>query len=385
MSVRARAVALWVLLVALGAGSPAAASSHPAYVVRPGDSLWAVGRDFGVQVAQLMELNGLTSPTIYPGQRLLLPLPPAVYRVKPGDSLYLIGRRFDTGVEELVRANNLSSDLIYPGQRLTVPEKWSYTVRAGDSLYILANRFHTTVADLRRWNDRESDVLYAGETLIVPSPEGGLARPPVQAWGPLPPGVQLYHVAPGDTLWGLAAAFNTTVEAIKATNHLQLELLLPGQPLFVPAGSAAPVPGITVPAVPRKPGHGAWLDWEFVNWLFNPGSTATLRDLATGRQFRVYRIGGANHADVEPLDAADTAAMREVFGGGWSWERRPVLLLYGDQVIAGSLAGQPHGFDTLPANGVEGMLDLHFLNSRTHNTGEIDPYHQESVRRAAGY
>jgi len=377
---------LCVLLAALsGSSLAAAASPYPAYLVRQGDSLWAIGEAFGVSVARLMELNGLSSSTIFPGQRLLLPLPPATYSVRPGDSLYLIGQRFDTGAAELMKANNLTSDEIYPGQVLTLPNKWRYTVRPDESLHILAGRFNTTVANLKKWNNRDSDLLYAGETLIVPSPEQGLPQPPPQAWGPLSPGVKLYHVVPGDTLWGLATTFNTTVTAITGTNHLRLDLLLPGQPLFVPAGKNTPVTGITVPAVPRQPGYGTWLDWEFVNWLFNPGSTAVLQDLATGRQFRVYRIGGANHADVEPLTAGDAAVMLEVFGGRWSWERRPVLLLCEGQVIAGSLAGQPHGFDTLPNNGVQGMFDLHFLNSRTHNTSAIDPYHQASVRRAAGY
>ena len=377
--------ALCVLLAALWGNSPTAASTYPVWVVRQGDSLWAIGEAFGVSVARLMETNGLNSSTIFPGQRLLLPLPPAAYTVRPGDSLYLIGRRFDTTVEQLMKANHLTSDRIYAGQVLTLPDKWWYTVRPNESLYILAGRFNTTVANLKKWNNRDSDMLYSGETLMVPSPEQGLPQPPPQAWGPLPPGVKLYRVVPGDTLWGLANTHQTTTEAIAGTNRLRLDLLLPGQPLFIPAGRNTPVTGITVPSVPRKPGYGAWLDWEFVNWLFNPGSTAVLQDLLTGRQFRVYRIGGANHADVEPLSPRDTAVMLEVFGGRWSWERRPVLLLYEGQVIAGSLAGQPHGFDTLPDNGVEGMFDLHFLNSRTHNTNEIDPYHQASVQRAAGY
>jgi nucleoid-associated protein YgaU len=50
-----------------------------AYVIRAGDTLWAIAgrvdpdRDPRAVVEQLMELNGLQSPTLLPGQTLRLP------------------------------------------------------------------------------------------------------------------------------------------------------------------------------------------------------------------------------------------------------------------------------------------------------------------------
>jgi membrane-bound lytic murein transglycosylase D len=43
-----------------------------------------------------------------------------VYRVRPGDTLYAIARQFDTTVDMLKRLNRLSGDRINPGDRLTV-------------------------------------------------------------------------------------------------------------------------------------------------------------------------------------------------------------------------------------------------------------------------
>lgn len=47
------------------------------YVVKKGDTLWAIARAVGVSVGSLMEANGLKSAVIYPGQRLVSPLSPA--------------------------------------------------------------------------------------------------------------------------------------------------------------------------------------------------------------------------------------------------------------------------------------------------------------------
>lgn len=45
----------------------------------------------------------------------------AKYTVRPGDSLYLIGRRYGVSVQAIIEANQLTSTLIYPGQVLLMP------------------------------------------------------------------------------------------------------------------------------------------------------------------------------------------------------------------------------------------------------------------------
>ncbi len=44
------------------------------YVVKKGDTLWAIAKAMGSSVGSLMEANGLKSAVIYPGQRLVSPL-----------------------------------------------------------------------------------------------------------------------------------------------------------------------------------------------------------------------------------------------------------------------------------------------------------------------
>ncbi|RLD95639.1 MAG: hypothetical protein DRI93_02290 [Aquificota bacterium] len=44
------------------------------HVVRKGDTLWEISRKYGVKIRTILVANGLRKPTIYPGQRLVLPI-----------------------------------------------------------------------------------------------------------------------------------------------------------------------------------------------------------------------------------------------------------------------------------------------------------------------
>lgn len=112
-------------------------SKSATYIVKSGDSLYKISRAHHVSVSELKALNGLSGTTIYPGQTLNLPvgtssttsststqsLPSSSYIVKSGDSLYKIGRDYGVSVQALKDANHLSSDVINVGQTLNIPGK----------------------------------------------------------------------------------------------------------------------------------------------------------------------------------------------------------------------------------------------------------------------
>lgn len=96
------------------------------YIVQKGDSLFAVGQKYGISAGELKAANNLASDTIYPGQRLRIPL--NSYTVKQGDTLFLIARKHSTTLGQLMVVNDISSSLIYPGQKLYIPGlKKNYT------------------------------------------------------------------------------------------------------------------------------------------------------------------------------------------------------------------------------------------------------------------
>lgn len=158
---------------------------------------------------------------------------------------------------------------------------------------------------------------------------------------------------------------------------------------------------------PSTPSKGA-IDWfSKVQYIFPRGKNAKVTDVKTGKSFMLKRTFGTNHADVETLTKDDTKIMKEIWGG-YSWERRSVVVEVDGHYIAGSMTAMPHaGVDSQPSvkvvngrsggygrgqnldavknNGMDGHVDIHFLNSRTHGTNVMQKIHQDKVKEAAAY
>jgi membrane-bound lytic murein transglycosylase D len=81
------------------------------YVVQKGNSLYDIGRFFGVPYRSIMRWNRLRSARIYPGQKLVLYLPKTPrlieYKIKPGDTLSRISQRYRVRLDHLMGYNGL--------------------------------------------------------------------------------------------------------------------------------------------------------------------------------------------------------------------------------------------------------------------------------------
>ncbi len=116
--------------------------------------------------------------------------------------------------------------------------------------------------------------------------------------------------------------------------------------------------------------------------LFKIGTTAKIIDVNTGYSFTVKRTGGYYHADVEPVSASDTAVMKKMLGGNWSWNRRPIIVVYNGRYLAASMNGMPHSFDKISGNNFSGHFCVHFAGSKTHGSNRVDEAHQAAVEKA---
>ena len=113
--------------------------------------------------------------------------------------------------------------------------------------------------------------------------------------------------------------------------------------------------------------------------IFSGNCVYTIKDVYTGKTFKAQRRFGSNHLDSEPLTAEDTATLKSIYGGEWSWGRRPILVKYNGHVYAASMNGMPHGTCTITNNNFDGHFCIHFYNSKTHETKRVDEAHQHCV------
>ena len=98
------------------------------YNVKLGDTLYSIAKKYNTTVNKIKQLNNLLNDNLAIGQNLKLPLtiytevPTTTtnYIVKPGDTLYSIAREYNTTVNNIKSKNNLTSNLLIVGQTLLV-------------------------------------------------------------------------------------------------------------------------------------------------------------------------------------------------------------------------------------------------------------------------
>ena len=219
------------------------------YTIQAGDTLFALATRFGTTVQAILAANpGLDPNRLFIGQRICIPVPQPptcpgfIYTIVAGDTLFALAARFGTTVQAILAANpGLDPNRLFIGQRICIPVPapptcpgFIYTIVAGDTLFALAARFGTTVQAILAANPGlDPNRLVIGQRICIPVP-----MPP-----PTCPGF-IYTIVAGDTLFALAARFNTTVQAILAANPgLDPNRLVIGQRICIPV----PMPPPTCP------------------------------------------------------------------------------------------------------------------------------------------
>ena len=169
--------------------------------------------------------------------------------VQPGQTLSEIALQQGVTLESLVALNQIADpDRIYVGQRLRVasasaepaspaaPAAGSavtHVVAWGESLSDIAVRYGTSVGAIAAANGlADPSYIQSGQRLTIPAAGSGptAAQPTAPA---------THTVASGETLWGIAVRYGTSVGAIAAANGL-------ADPSYVRTGQRLTVPGASV-------------------------------------------------------------------------------------------------------------------------------------------
>lgn len=201
------------------------------------------------------------------------------HRIQPGDSLASIARSYRVTVKTLEAMNHLDGTDLRTEQALVIPVAPSkhpqdtaayahritrYRVRAGDTVQTVAENFGVSPKMLKQWNGLHSDSLRGRKVLalhlpVTPGSESLAAAPhktvahakktsqvavaepyshkagqgEAENESPSGQSAVLHHtVKSGETLYSIATAYRTTVDALKRNNG-NIATLRPGMILIV--------------------------------------------------------------------------------------------------------------------------------------------------------
>ncbi|MDE7069037.1 MAG: LysM peptidoglycan-binding domain-containing protein [Alistipes sp.] len=209
-----------------------------------------------------------------------------VHTVLPGQTLYALGKLYGVSEETILERNPSLAAGLKAGDTIKIPvvesaaaapEQLSpkkirktfdmHQVRRGETLYGISNRYSISVATILEDNPSLDPVrLRAGETLLIRKKAVGKSDEAANdaEWQDYrdrlnraaEEGTAYHIVAPGETMYGLARRFGTTVEALSALNGIAPQELRSGSMIRVPAADSAAVAETSLPteeALPELP------------------------------------------------------------------------------------------------------------------------------------
>jgi LysM repeat protein len=96
-----------------------------------------------------------------------------------------------------------------------------HKIKSGESLGSISERYGMKISELKRLNDITGTKIYAGRKLKV------IKKNPIQSHP------KKHKVKPGDSLYGIARKYKTSIDAIKKANGLNKNTIYPGQTLKI--------------------------------------------------------------------------------------------------------------------------------------------------------
>lgn len=124
------------------------------YIVKKGDSLYKIAKDYNVTVQELIDTNKLTTTLIYPNQVLIIPLKTngdvyfVEYVVKENDTLQLIADKYNITINDLMNYNSLEKLYLVNDQVLTIPQRTKrHEVVATDTIDYLLRKYNMTLEE----------------------------------------------------------------------------------------------------------------------------------------------------------------------------------------------------------------------------------------------
>ncbi len=150
-----------------------AKNDYTEYTVKKGDSLYSIAKKFGTTVAEITDVNMLTTSTIFPNQVLLVPNVKDAqdvyleeYVTKQNDTIDSIARMYNIDTSLIGAYNDFGKLLLAQGQKISIPRKVkTYKVTGNDTLATILQKTGLTLDELVELN--AGTWLKKGNTIYI--------------------------------------------------------------------------------------------------------------------------------------------------------------------------------------------------------------------------
>ncbi|MCP4457555.1 MAG: LysM peptidoglycan-binding domain-containing protein [Cytophagales bacterium] len=163
-----------------------------------GETLYAISRRYKADLLKIVELNNIKSNNIRSGQILEIPIKVTepinvisqdkstketrIHVVSEGETLFAIGRKYGVKASEITSLNNLTSESLSIGQELSIGKSSEipkeikkpllpftralmHYVQSGENLQQIAQKRNVSIDSLQRWNNLRNNNINIGQIL----------------------------------------------------------------------------------------------------------------------------------------------------------------------------------------------------------------------------
>ena len=215
-------------------------ASVPQHMVKPGDNLWSISQQYGVQLRKLRKYNNTTNNSVSGGSMIYLSSKKVTTKNLPMDMEIVevdADATFNWVIEPMtletfvnpVPIESVDSEIKAGSAVETLALKSSqHTVMAGETLYSIAKRYQVGVMDIVQWNNLKlEDGINPGQVLDLQ-----IAEETVLANLPSAPEI-VHQVKPSDTLYSVARQYGVTIKELMDWNQKTNFTLVVGENLKI--------------------------------------------------------------------------------------------------------------------------------------------------------
>ena len=119
------------------------------------ETLSDIAKKFNTTVEDLERINGISS--VIPGSYIIIPNSTSEYTtyiVKQGDNMYAIAREYGVDYETLLKLNGLNeNDYIYPNQEIMIPTSKMYVTNGNETINEILNKLQIKMENIKNIGD----------------------------------------------------------------------------------------------------------------------------------------------------------------------------------------------------------------------------------------